>query len=272
MSGTGRLCRIVLPLLAAGSLSACVAAVIPLAAGGAMLRSDAVSGDKGAESERPVAAPHPKGSGLVVLDTTVLPAPSEADIAAAGKRRLEARSFDAFYGYALTQAETDPLEAPMRSAMLVDPAALEPLRQDCGLRPPAVLIDLDPAGSLYDPQTGWRGQQPLSEVVAVLRSRKIAIAWITGQPAGLEAPVRGRLGASGLDPAGKDRLLMVDDFLKSKQKLRASFGQDFCIIAIAGDSREDFDELYSYLKNPEAALPLDELIGAGWFLTPTPID
>lgn len=43
-------------------------------------------------------------------------------------------------------------------------------------------------------------------------------------------------------------------------------------IAIAGDEPADFDELYSYLKSDDAALGLNEMFGAGWFLTPLPIE
>jgi hypothetical protein len=42
-------------------------------------------------------------------------------------------------------------------------------------------------------------------------------------------------------------------------------------MAIAGDTKSDFDELFEYLKDPHAAEPLDELLGAGWFLTPLPL-
>ena len=218
------------------------------------------------------AVPRASSNGLTLLNTTSLPAPTGADIAEGVKRRLDARSFDAFYGYALSQAETDPLEAPMRSAMLLDPSSLEPVRQDCGALPPAVLIDLDPPGGVYDAQTAWRGKQALAEVTAALRAREVQIAWISGQDDAAASPIRGRLGAAGLDPYGKDQLLLFTDELLTKQMLRANLAKSSCIIAIAGDSREDFDELYTYLKTPEAALPLDEFIGAGWFLTPTPID
>ena len=51
----------------------------------------------------------------------------------------------------------------------------------------------------------------------------------------------------------------------------ADFAAEFCVVALAGDERADFDELFQYLKNPAAAAPLEALIGKGWFLIPQPL-
>ncbi len=53
-----------------------------------------------------------------------------------------------------------------------------------------------------------------------------------------------------------------------KQTRRDDLAKVSCVIAIAGDSRSDFNELFEYLVNPEAALALELLIGQGWFLIP----
>ena len=260
-------------------LTGCVAAAaIPVLAGGSMLRSDAVAGSDQPEpatqtigtSEQPAtsnAAPR-----MVVTELTELPAPGESDIRSGAQRRVEARSFDDFYGYALTQASLDPLEAPMRSALLENPGSLEAVRQDCGPRAPVVIVDLDPQGSLFDLSASGQGSTALGEVLAVLRSRGIAIAWTSGLAREAEADVRARLESAKLDPTGSDRLLLIGESLSSKQDQRSALAETHCPIAIAGDAREDFDELFAYLKNPEAAIGLDEMFGAGWFLTPNPID
>ena len=160
----------------------------------------------------------------------------------------------------------------MRSALLENPGSLEPYREACGPLPPAVLVDLDPKGSEFDPAASGQGSKALAEVLAVLRSRGLAIAWISGLPNDAEAAIRARLASTGLDPQGNDRLLLRDAPETTKQMLRRSFADFTCPIAIAGDAQEDFDELYAYLKNPDAAFPLNEMFGAGWFLTPNPID
>jgi len=53
-----------------------------------------------------------------------------------------------------------------------------------------------------------------------------------------------------------------------KQTRRDDLANVSCVIAIAGDSRTDFNELFEYLVKPEAALALELLIGQGWFLIP----
>jgi len=40
---------------------------------------------------------------------------------------------------------------------------------------------------------------------------------------------------------------------------------------MAGDDRADFDELYSYLRNPNGAVMLEPMFNNGWFLTPPPL-
>ncbi len=56
-----------------------------------------------------------------------------------------------------------------------------------------------------------------------------------------------------------------------KQTRRKELGETHCVIAIAGDMRGDFDELFLFLKDPASAAPLERLIGAGWFLIPLPL-
>ena len=77
-----------------------------------------------------------------------------------------------------------------------------------------------------------------------------------------------KLKSSGLDPDSADQLLLMRYPGDRKQTRRADLAKVSCIIAIAGDTRKDFDELFEYLVNPEAALALELLIGQGWFLIP----
>ncbi|MFN2099550.1 hypothetical protein [Altererythrobacter sp. MF3-039] len=273
--------RLVIFLLSAASLSGCVAAAaIPVLAGGSMLRSDAVAGSATetrttaqqpatASSSEPATGGQPA---LVRVDMTSLPPPTAQDVRAAAVQRIEARSFDDFYGYALAQASLDPLEAPMRSALLTNPGSLEPIRHMCGARAPVVLVDLDPEGTLFDPAAVGNGNAALGEVLAVLRSRGITIAWVSALGEEAEPAIRNRLVRERLDPQGADLLLLVSEDNASKQQSRITLAETHCPIAIAGDARDDFDELFAYLKNPDAALALNEMFGAGWFLTPNPID
>ena len=69
-------------------------------------------------------------------------------------------------------------------------------------------------------------------------------------------------------PESRDILLLMRYPGDRKQTRREDLARRACLLAIAGDEREDFDELYAYLVNPEAALRLENLIGDGWFLVP----
>ena len=83
--------------------------------------------------------------------------------------------------------------------------------------------------------------------------------------------MRRALRASGLDPAGRDELVLMRYPEERKQTRREDFAKQYCLVAIAGDDRADFDELFEYLKNPTAAGPLDALFGKGWFVIPRPL-
>ena len=102
--------------------------------------------------------------------------------------------------------------------------------------------------------------------------QEVEIFWISSLPAVQAGAVRRALGTSGLDPDGKDNLLLMRNADDRKQERRRELAGTHCIVAIAGDTRADFDELYAYLKDRDAAQPLEELVGAGWFLTPLPIE
>ena len=70
----------------------------------------------------------------------------------------------------------------------------------------------------------------------------------------------------------EQRVAMMRNGEDRKQERRREVSKTHCVVAIAGDTRADFDELYLYLKDRSAAQPLEELVGAGWFLTPLPIE
>jgi hypothetical protein len=154
--------------------------------------------------------------------------------------------------------------------MLRDPSALDGKRRECGSAAPTVLIDLDPAGGHLAPGGAVSVPSGLPEGLAELRAAGLDVAWISGASAAEAPDIRIALGATGLDPGGKDRLLLMRYPGDRKQTRREDLAGASCLIAIAGDERRDFDELYDYLVNPEAALALDLLIGDGWFLLPRP--
>jgi len=284
-------------------LSGCVAAVAPLVAGGFVVKTrvDGKSDGKPEDADRrpalarsgelpaPVAGPQPQPQPQRIRPTaekdllpesripstdasprltglTALPRPDEAPDAASG-------SFAAFFHFALAAAQPK-LGQPVRSA-LIEPATLtdRPTRANCSSLPPAVLIDLDPGEAAFDLDDPPASAPGLGEQLASLRGAGLTILWQASLPANTSERLHTTLAAVGLDPNRTDRLLLIRKTSESKQLRRQNAAQDWCILAMAGDSKGDFEEAFNYLRNPDGTLATDlsANLGDGWFLTPQPV-
>lgn len=299
-----RIFPVVLALMLPPLLGGCVAAVIPLAAGGVLAgKEDLGLSRKDEARPQPIDAPTEPEPAAV---TAPVPEPvTEAMLAGTGDSpeaqaselppaplaeapetppavivptpvsppapALDSRAYDALYTYVDQQARRDPVELPRQSALLQAPGSLSPVRTNCSIRPPALLIDLDPADRAFDPDLSPAPNPALSQMLASLRLQGIDVFWISQIAAVRAGPVRKALIDSGMDPAGRDGLLLMRKLDDRKQLRRRELDETHCVIAIAGDSRADFDELYLYLKDTATAQSLEELIGAGWFLAPLPL-
>lgn len=199
----------------------------------------------------------------VTIVGTALPAPGGSLPAVAGSGRYAA--------FADWSAEAASGGGTRRSALLADPGSLDPSLAPCPDRPPAVLMDLDPGAGLVNPDEAERADPALVSALAQLRAKGIAVAWISGNTPDRTGAVRRALLASGLDPVGRDELLLPVAAGDSKQDLRAAFARQYCVVALAGDERSDFDDLFLYLKDPALAAPLAALDGKGWFVIPAPL-
>ena len=116
-----------------------------------------------------------------------------------------------------------------------------------------------------------RAAPGLSSALAQMRASGVKIAWISGNSQSQVRAIREALNRSGLDLENSDELLLMRYPEDRKQTRREDLAASSCLIAIAGDRRTDFDELFEYLLNPEAAATLDPLIENGWFLIPQPL-
>ncbi len=156
--------------------------------------------------------------------------------------------------------------------MAIDPSSPlgAPRRGQCGALPPAVLIDLDPGVKPFDPSRS-EATAGLAEALAAMRSSGVTVLWASALQVGETEKVRDALARSGLDPARTDRLLLLNGPGDRKQARRANAARNWCVVAMAGDRRGDFDESYDYLRNPDATIPADALFGAGWFVAPPPL-
>jgi predicted secreted acid phosphatase len=132
------------------------------------------------------------------------------------------------------------------------------------------VVDLDNGPTTFAPGTASLPAPGLAEALARLREAGIVVLWVSQIDANKVRAVADALQLSGLDPTGHDPLLLVRNRDERKQTLRLEANLDVCVIAIAGDRRGDFDELFDYLRNPDAALGLEGMIGSGWFIEPVP--
>ena len=119
-------------------------------------------------------------------------------------------------------------------------------------------------------RSAWlRAPAGVAAGLAHLRDAGVVVLWISKLPAARAADAARALRNSGLDPRRQDQLLLLRRAQDRKQLLREDASDDVCIVAIAGDRRSDFDELFDYLRNPGSAAGLDAMLGNGWFLVPT---
>jgi hypothetical protein len=262
-------------------LSGCLAAVaIPLVAGGGLARMTSHRVRAATPAAEPAAKPKrgakrsgkeasrqatslDKSAKAVLTPLKELPPPDA--LAGAGADN----GWASFFTYALAQRPVDGEAKTLRSAVLKPNSSLElPERRACSTPYPAVVIDLDGMSAPFAPEKLATAPAGVAEGLARLRQQGIVVLWISQLPASRAADVARALKTAGLDPQGQDQLLLVRNGDDRKQVLRDNASDDVCIVAIAGDKRGDFDELFDYLRNPDAAVGLDTMMGQGWFLVP----
>ena len=192
-----------------------------------------------------------------------LPPPSAAAAAPAA-----ADAWQRFFAYAFDKSRPEQAAVSAgRSALLKeDPALDEPQRRDCTVSAAAVVIDLDDGQDALVPERMAAAPAGVAEGLAHLRDAGVVVLWISKLPAARAADAARALRNSGLDPRRQDQLLLLRRAQDRKQLLREDVSDDVCIVAIAGDRRSDFDELFDYLRNPGSAAGLDAMLGNGWFL------
>jgi hypothetical protein len=244
-------------------LSGCAAIVaVPFVAGSMLFARDQVRVRAATKVPRGAieALPAPR---VTITNLTELPPPSGAPAPVADDR------WKRFFDYALT-ALTPP-DQKLQSALLASPEELDASRRlPCKAAHPAVLIDLDQGPAPFAPDNPPPAPPELVAGLARLREAGFTVLWISRLPSARVAEVARALRSSGLDPQGMDQLLLVRNAEDRKQVLRQQANEDVCILAIAGDQRADFDELFEYLRNPASGVGLYPLMEGGWFLVPFP--
>ncbi|MEO7247393.1 MAG: hypothetical protein ABIW31_02975, partial [Novosphingobium sp.] len=128
---------------------------------------------------------------------------------------------------------------------VIDPNAplSAPHRAQCGGQAPAVMIDLDPGLAVFDP-AATKASPGLAEALAALRAAGITVLWTSALPVEKAEIVHTALARTQLDPMRTDRLLLLNGAGDRKQARRNSAAHNWCVIAMAGDRRGDFDEAF----------------------------
>ena len=239
--------------------SGCVVAAIPIAAGAALAKRHSDLEDRAA---KPAAVAETSArSDLAVVPTELTALPPPDPVAGRGNRAVAA-----FGEYAGEIAQAQPGLRKRESALLASASDLRASRVECGARASAVFVDLDPGRASFDPLAPGVADAELGRVLAKLREQGIRVVWFSRLGENFAGAARAALAGGGLDPAGEDELVLMRDIGERKQTRRDEIAAQWCPIAMLGDERADFDELFLYLKNPDSAVTLDAMINRGWFL------
>ena len=249
--------------LATASLARTAAARAPTVPSAAPAEPSRVSGD----TDRFTA---------VRLDATELPAPGSSPpalsaVAPAPSPAIRSGGDSGFADFAAAalRRQRDVAGSPVADgAILVRGVSLSaPRFRTCDGTPSAVLIDLDEGDRT--PARPIRPAPGLAEALRPLRDRAIAVLWLTDLTA-TPAELQTELSAAGVWGAG-DVVLSPSGPDDRKQERRQAAAATHCVLAIAGSDRADADELYDYLRRPNAAALLEANWGSRWFVTPDPV-
>ncbi len=287
---------LLLPVLAL--TSGCVAAAIPVLAGGLLARKE-LAGPASMPAPTatsvplppmvtlpaeaaPETLPAPADTLATELPATAEPAPAVAAAAAPAAVPAPpvgappASGIAAFAAFVSAAGTAPPSFGPPRQSVLIDAETLiaGPRRLACAAQPLAVAINLDPGTAkldLADPPAPAPG---LAEALAAIRSAGVRVFWTSALPVDRADKVYAILRATGLDLDGTDRLLLVRKAGETVQQRRLASARDWCFIALAGDRPGDFEEALDYLRDPDGptARAMQPLTGRGWFLIPDPIN
>ena len=269
---------VVLLIVSAALLQGCAAALLPVVAAGAIGKTqvDAAQARTRAAEQQLADLPQAQREAVVTV------APVEETPTPAAEPVVQTAQIPAqpvaladinhpslpMARYALAQAERRQAGASVRSAVLVEKVSLiEPRAVDCGDKPSAIIIDMDeaPGVELSDGEAIGFG-----ELLQFLRDNGIVIAWVSDRSTGELAEDLALLQGGDFPAMQADDIQLFAWPGLRKQERRWNFAATHCVLAIAGDRKSDFDELFDYLRDPDYAIRLDAWTDRGWFLLPYP--
>ncbi len=179
-----------------------------------------------------------------------------------------------FAAHALRQSAKLEAGEGVESVVLIPRVDIfKPETMGCAGKPLAVAIDLDDkAGPDWIKAETLYRQNGLIEVLTSLRAAEISVIWLSDQPVAASERISAILNEAGFSQSESDDFLFLDRGGEDRKQVRRwDAARNYCIVAIAGDDRADFDELYAYLRDPDGAITLENMFDNGWFLTPPPL-
>ncbi|MFN4097057.1 MAG: HAD family acid phosphatase [Sphingomonas sp.] len=296
--------RALLTLGAAGLLcGGCVAAAIPIVAGGSIAGKRILGRDKPEAAPEPVAAATPAPVEAPGDATATLATPEarelalrlQASAAAAAPASAESaaaslQAYQSLWAYVERQVAARKAGEAVRSVVLAEGATLDaPRYVPCDAKPFAILFDLDESAAGSDPDARFRrwigdGSDEVSAVpgavegIDALRREGVqAIFTSARRPSGnnAAAAMLGKLGFGEFVP-GKTLILRGGEPPISGDQVRRTVASSYCVVAIVGDALGDFSDTFDAgdaARRPAAATEtmVAPLWGAGWFLLPNPV-
>lgn len=282
-------------------LSGCVAALLPLAALGTIGKQqvDRIKAKRELVSAGAIDLAMPVGTVTIGPDVDVIDALIEADKKFSGQGgSLEVNEvgvdgdadsylsrffqplgpdsspYAGFVAHALKQSARLEAGEGVKSVVLIPRVDIfKPETMGCVGKPLAVAIDLDDKNSRdwMDAETLYR-QNGLVEILQSLRAAEISVIWLSDQPVAASQKISAILNEAEFSHSKSDDFLFLDRGGDDRKQVRRwDAARNYCIVAIAGDDRADFDELYDYLRDPDGAITLENMFNNGWFITPPPL-
>ncbi len=282
------------------SLSSCVAAIIPIlatgalgsqvltkppvvavaeydaqaaaaAAGGSFIPGQANAGNAG------FIGTAPGGTVTADSDTARSAMAQLAEIANRYSRLAGGGQYRGFLAYGLEQAKKYAAGKGVRSVVLQPDFSIEnPQFMPCTALAPAVMVDLDNSASLGAGANALASEdavavEELAAALSALRANDITIVWLSDRADSEADTMIAELRQTALQtPGDGDFLSLARSAKDSKQQRRIEASSRFCIVAMVGDNRSDFDQLFGYLRDPENFVVLNHMWDAGWFRKPVP--
>lgn len=272
-------------------LSGCVAIAIPVVAAGMMGKSEVdrrkaekqmvaggakMLGSTTMETKTPTSDNVYSGQGGAIDDADAEMAVDTEYLSRFFKpiQDVPSNPYNEFTNYALDKASKFEAGEGVTSVILVPRVdIIKPRMMACSGLPLAVVIDLDDSeNNDWSKSEILYRQNGLAESLQQLRDAEIRIIWISNTSSVASDRISTLLNEAGLAAAGVNDFLFLDrGGSDRKQERRWEAARNYCVVAAAGDKRGDFDELYDYLREPDAAITLERMFGRGWFLTPAPL-